>query len=70
MKLFEVILCNNLEYEDADYEVRLIVASDLAKAETRASNLLKEVYPSGYREPFHIVKEIIEVDGFKIKVSS
>lgn len=69
MKLFELYIDNNLDYEDRDWQTKLIVANSKKEAEIRAESWMKETYPTGYAEPCFQVDEITEVDGFRITVS-
>lgn len=68
MKLFEITIYNNLDYEDGDWKIKLIVVNSKEEAEIRAESWMKEEYHGGYAEPSFQVNEITEVDGFKIRV--
>lgn len=68
MKLYELYIDNNLDYADWDCQTKLIVANSTEEAEIRAESWMKETYLTGYAEPLFSVREITEVDGFKIRV--
>ncbi|MCR4362053.1 hypothetical protein JDW21_19285 [Bacillus subtilis] len=70
MKLYEIFIDNNLEYEDWECQSKLIVANSLHEAEMRADGWMKKVYgTSSYGKPSSWAEERTEVDGFKITVS-
>ena len=66
MKLYEVSIYNNLDYGDWSYETKLIVVNSKMEAEIRAESWMKEVYSTGYKEPFYSVEEIKTIDGFNV----
>lgn len=69
MKLYEIFVANNLDYEDYDHHTKLIVANDKEEAEIRAELYMNEMYSASYEKPSYSVEEINKVDGFKINVS-
>lgn len=68
MKLFEISIENNLDYEDYDHDSKLVVASSQYIAELRAKFWMKERYHGGYANPSFSVTEITKVDGFDVGV--
>lgn len=70
MKLFEIYIDNRLEYEDNEWQSKLIVVNSKKEAEIRAKIWMKEQFgTNSYREPIYWVEERTEVDGFKITLS-
>lgn len=70
MKLYEIFIDNRLDYEDYDFQSKLIVANSQEEAEIRAKNWMKEEFGCSYREPISWAEERTEVDGFKIIVTN
>lgn len=73
MKLYEIWITNNLEYEDYDYRSQLIVANSQAEADIRAKQWMVSNYGTlkrnGKYDSSFGAEEITEVDGFKVTVS-
>jgi hypothetical protein len=69
VKLYQIYIDNNLEYDDWDYQSKLIVVNSLREAEIRAESWMNEEYGDSYNKAFSWAEERVEVDGFKITVS-
>lgn len=67
MKLYQVIIDNDMEYADHDWKFKLIVCSSLGEAYDKAEEWLDEQYTNS--ESYFQVEELSEVDGFKIMVA-
>lgn len=67
MKLFQIIIDNDKEYEDHDWQFKLIACSHISVAYERAEDWLDEEYTNS--ESYFKVTEISEVDGCKITVA-
>ncbi len=67
--LYQVTIDSNLDYEEHEWQVKLIVAKDEEEAEKRAEDWMNEEYTIGYRKPFFTVEHIKEVDGYEITVT-
>lgn len=67
MKLYQIIIDNDMEYEDHDWKFKLIVCGSLGEAYDRAEEWLEEEYTNS--ESYFKVTEISDVDGFKIVVT-
>lgn len=68
MKLFEIFIENNLDYEDYDCQNKFIVTNSQQEAVIRAESWMRDIYCSGFAEPSFSVTEIKEVDGFIVSV--
>jgi hypothetical protein len=70
MKLYHILITNNLEYDDYDDICKLAVAHNMLEAEIKAKIFMEENYSmDSYNLPSFFVDEINEVDGFNIEVT-
>jgi len=72
-RLYEVSVCNNLEYEDEREESKLIIAESDEHATIKAVKFMFETFGDDCDEegtyspvPSFEIKEIKEVDGYKV----